>query len=64
MGASDTDGNLYIARYRPDRTYRYTTSGQLEVHTAEFKGTIIAAPTNVACCVVERGTMLNANLGC
>ena len=61
--AFDTDGNLYIACYRPDRIYRYSTSGELEILADDFEGTIIAAPTNIAFCGTERDVLLSANLG-
>ena len=61
--AFDTDGNLYIACYRPDRIYRYSTSAELEVLADDFEGTIIAAPTNIAFCGAEREVLLSANLG-
>ena len=61
--AFDTDGNLYIACYRPDRIYRYGSSGSLEVLADDFEGTIIAAPTNIAFCGAERDVLLSANLG-
>ena len=61
--AFDTDGNLYIACYRPDRIYRCDSSGKLEVLADDFEGTIIAAPTNIAFCGAERDILLSANLG-
>ena len=61
--AFDTDGTLYIACYRPDRIYRYSTSGELEILADDFEGTIIAAPTNIAFCGTERDVLLSANLG-
>ena len=61
--AFDTDGNLYIACYRPDRIYRFDNSGKLEVLADDFEGTLIAAPTNIAFCGVERDILLSANLG-
>ena len=61
--AFDIDGNLYVACYRPDRIYRYTSSGQLEILADDFEGTIIAAPTNIAFCGIERDILLSANLG-
>ena len=61
--AFDTDGTLYIACYRPDRIYRYSTSGELEMLADDFEGTIIAAPTNIAFCGTERDVLLSANLG-
>ncbi len=61
--AFDTDGNLYVACYRPDRIYRYSSSGVLEILADDFEGTIIAAPTNIAFCGDERDVLLSANLG-
>ena len=61
--AFDTDGNLYIACYRPDRIYRYSASGHLDVLADDPEGTIIAAPTNIAFCGSERDILLSANLG-
>ncbi len=61
--AFDIDLNLYIACYRPDRIYRLTPSGQLDVLADDFEGTIIAAPTNIAFCGSERNILLSANLG-
>ena len=61
--AFDTYGNLYIACYRPDRIYRFSSAGRLEVLADDFEGTIIAAPTNIAFCGVDRDILLSANLG-
>ena len=61
--AFDTDGNLYVACYRPDRIYRYSPAGQLDVLADDFEGTLIAAPTNIAFCGEERDVLLSANLG-
>jgi len=61
--AFDTDGNLYIACYRPDRIYRLTPSGQLDVLAEDYEGTIIACPTNIAFCGRELDILLSANLG-
>lgn len=61
--AFDTDGNLYIACYRPDRIYRFSSVGKLEVLADDFEGTLIAAPTNIAFCGANRDILLSANLG-
>ena len=61
--AFDTDGNLYIACYRPDRIYRCSPTGRLDVLADDFEGTIIAAPTNIAFCGPDLGVLLSANLG-
>lgn len=61
--AFDTDGNLYASMYRPDRIYRYTPAGQLEVLAEDFQGTLIAGPTNIAFCGRALDTLLGANIG-
>ena len=61
--AFDTEGNLFISCYRPDRIYRLAPSGQLDVLADDWEGTLIAAPTNIAFCGRERNTLLSANLG-
>ena len=61
--AFDTEGNLYISCYRPDRIYRLTPSGQLDVLAEDYEGTAIAAPTNIAFCGQNRDLFLSANLG-
>ena len=61
--AFDTDGNLYVACYRPDRIYRYSASGQLDVLAEDPEGTDIACPTNIAFCGRGRDILLSANLG-
>ncbi len=61
--AFDTDGNLYSSMYRPDRIYRLTPSGKLDVLAEDFEGTLIAAPTNIAFCGRDRDILLSTNLG-
>lgn len=61
--AFDTDGNLYISCYRPDRIFRLSSKGELEVLAEDEEGTVIAAPTNVAFCGDKRDIFLGANLG-
>lgn len=61
--AFDTDGNLYISCYRPDRIYRLAPDGDLQVLADDFEGTLIAAPTNVAFCGRNRDVLISANLG-
>ncbi|MCH8825827.1 MAG: SMP-30/gluconolactonase/LRE family protein [Chloroflexi bacterium] len=61
--AFDTDGNLYISCYRPDRIYRLAVDGGLQVLADDFEGTLIAAPTNVAFCGRDRDILISANLG-
>ena len=61
--AFDTDGNLYVACYRPDVIYRLSPEGSLDVLADDFEGTIMAAPTNIAFCGPDRDILLGANLG-
>ena len=61
--AFDTDGNLYISCYRPDRIYRLTPSGHLDILADDFEGTLIAAPTNIAFCGRKLDILLSTNLG-
>jgi gluconolactonase len=61
--AFDTNGNLYVSMYRPDRIYRLTPSGRLDVLAEDFEGTLIAAPTNIAFCGKNRDILLSTNLG-
>ena len=61
--AFDTDGNLYISCYRPDRIYRLSPGGDLQVLAEDFEGTLIAAPTNIAFCGHDLDILISANLG-
>ncbi len=61
--AFDTDGNLYASMYRPDRIYRFTPAGQLDILAEDFQGTLIAAPTNIAFCGKDREILISTNLG-
>ncbi|MCH8309841.1 MAG: SMP-30/gluconolactonase/LRE family protein [Chloroflexi bacterium] len=61
--AFDTDGNLYISCYRPDRIYRLSPTGNLEALAEDFEGTLMASPTNIAFCGPELGSLISANLG-
>ena len=61
--AFDTEGNLYISCYRPDRIYRLSVDGELEILVEDYEGTLMAAPTNIAFCGPRRDDLLSANLG-
>ena len=61
--AFDIDGNLYVSMYRPDRIYRYSPAGEIEILADDFEGTKIACPTNIAFCGKNRDILLSANLG-
>ena len=61
--AFDSDGNLYISCYRPDRIYRFDTEGTLDILADDFEGTLVAAPTNIAFSGRRLDTLLSASLG-
>jgi gluconolactonase len=46
--AFDEEGNLYISCYAPDRIYRYSPDGSLEILFDDWERMILNAPTNVA----------------
>ena len=46
--AFDTDGNLYIACYTPDRIYCLTSSGQLNILIEDWRHVDLCSPTNIA----------------
>jgi gluconolactonase len=60
--AFDVDGGLYIACYRPDRVYRLSPSGALDVVVEDFQGTEVGAPTNVAFGGIDMRTLFIASL--
>ncbi|MBM3932908.1 MAG: SMP-30/gluconolactonase/LRE family protein [SAR202 cluster bacterium] len=61
--AFDVDGNLYMSCYRPDRIYRLTPGGKLDIVAEDWEGTLIACPTNIAFCGPKLDILLGANLG-
>ncbi|MDX6629723.1 MAG: hypothetical protein QOH00_1969 [Gaiellales bacterium] len=46
--AFDSEGALYIGCCRPDRVYRLSPSGTLEVYLDDFTGEFMTTPTNLA----------------
>lgn len=61
--AVTTDGPLVIACYRPDAIYTWDTKQGLEVLAADPRGTVLAAPTNVAFTGPDLGTLVVPNIG-
>jgi gluconolactonase len=61
--AFDAAGGLYIACYRPDRVYRLSASGELDVLAEDWQGTVLSAPTNVAFGGPDLRQLLIASLG-
>lgn len=46
--AFDADGNLYIACYTPDRIYRLTNDGKLDIFLEDWRHVDLCSPTNIA----------------
>ena len=46
--AFDAGGALFIGCCRPDRVYRLSSSGTLEVYLDDFTGEFMTTPTNLA----------------
>lgn len=46
--AFDVQGNLYIACYAPDRVYRYSAAGELDILFDDWTRITLNAPTNLA----------------
>jgi len=61
--ACATDGSLIIACYRPDLIYRWHPRDGLSVLASDPRGTVLAAPTNVAFTGPGLGTLVVPNLG-
>jgi len=61
--ALDEDGDLYIACYRPDRVYRLTAAGVLEVIADDPLGMKLNTPTNVAFVGPHLDRLAVANVG-
>ena len=46
--ALDAEGNLYIAYYAPNKVFRFTVSGVLELVAEDWQSVVLSAPTNIA----------------
>ena len=60
--AFDTHDNLYISCYTPDRIYRYTPGGDLEILAEDWQSTTISSPTNIAFGGPDLSTLVVASL--
>lgn len=60
--AFDGAGHLYISCYTPNAIYRHDPATGLHLVVADWEGTVIAAPTNLAFCGPERRTLVVASL--
>lgn len=61
--AFTTDGSLVISCYRPDAIYRWHPADGLDILAADPRGTVLAAPTNVAFAGPDLATLVVPNLG-
>ncbi|MBK8021240.1 MAG: SMP-30/gluconolactonase/LRE family protein [Chloroflexi bacterium] len=61
--AFDERGNLYISCYSPDRIYRYTAAGLLEILFDDWSRISLNAPTNVAFAGQDLERMAISSLG-
>jgi gluconolactonase len=61
--AFDAQGGLLVSCYAPDVVYRLDPDGTLEVVAEDWQRVTLAAPTNVAFCGDDLGTVVAASLG-
>ncbi len=59
--ATDEEGNLYIGCYAPDRIYRLSPNGELDILVEDWKRNTLASPTNLAFGGPDRHTLIVAN---
>ncbi|MDE2819150.1 MAG: SMP-30/gluconolactonase/LRE family protein [Chloroflexota bacterium] len=46
--AFDAEGNLYIACYAPNKVFRLSAAGALELAAEDWQSVVLSAPTNIA----------------
>lgn len=61
--AFDVENNLYVSCYTPDRIYRVSPNGDVEVIVDDWESTRIATPTNIAFGGADLSTLFIASLG-
>lgn len=61
--AFDAEGNLYIACYTPDRIYRLTPDGELDILLEDWRHVDLCSPTNIAFYGQNLRHMVIASLG-
>ena len=61
--AIDASGACYVACYRPDRIYRISPTGEIEVFAEDPQGTVLAAPTNAVFVGPQLRTLVVGSLG-
>ena len=57
------DGSLIVACYRPDAILRWSSSAGLSILAWDPRGTVLAAPTNVAFVGDDLETLVVPNIG-
>ena len=62
--AFDNQGGLYISCYAPDRIYRLSIDGRLEVLVEDEERTMISSPTNLAFFGPDLSMLAASNYGC
>ncbi|MFN2609698.1 MAG: SMP-30/gluconolactonase/LRE family protein [Actinomycetota bacterium] len=61
--ALDVNGNAYVCCYRPDRIYRVSAVGEVEIVAEDAEGTLLSAPTNGVFIGDDRRRFVTGNLG-
>jgi gluconolactonase len=60
--AFDVEGNLYICCYTPDRIYRLTTDGKLDIVAEDKESVTFSSPTNISFGGSDMKTLIVASL--
>ena len=60
--AFDVEGNLYISCYTPDRIYRLTPDGQLDMVADDWESVTFSSPTNIIFAGDDLKTLVVASL--
>jgi len=60
--AFDIQGNLFVSCYTPDRIYRLTPAGQLDILAEDWRSATFSSPTNIAFCGADLTTLVVSSL--
>lgn len=61
--AFDVEGNLYIACYAPNKIFRFSAGGKLELAAEDWRSAVLSAPTNIAFGGEDMKTAIFGSLG-
>lgn len=61
--AFDVEGNLYIACYAPNKVFRLSADGKLELFAYDWQSVVLSAPTNIAFGGDDMKTAIFGSLG-